>query len=143
MERIFQKRIKKKRTQRQTNRSFSEEAIRRKKTTEKLNKAEKEFKTVHIEGRQEKSDRLMRDIKLILQGKEIKKLCDSEIRLIPQYDYTELVAFNEKVKACIMMQKQYLVQIYVMEVELDSVETKIKDNKNKTLREHILEMNKG
>ena len=107
-----------------------------------MNKEEKEFKTVHIECIGEKSDRLARDIKLILQGKELKKLCDLEIRLIPQFDYTESVTYNEKVKACIMIQKQFITQIDSREVDLDSVETIIKENKYKTLREHILEMNK-
>ena len=35
-----------------------------------------------------------------------------------------------------------MAQIGTMEVELNSVETIIKENKNKTLREHILDMNK-
>ena len=41
-----------------------------------------------------------------------------------------------------MIQKQFMVQIGTMEVELNSVETIIKENNNKTLREHILDMNK-
>ena len=73
------------------------------KFTEKTNKTEKDFETVHVEGIGHKSEKLIRDIKVILSGKEINKLCLSEVRLIPQYDYKESVAFNEKVKACIMM----------------------------------------
>ena len=113
------------------------------KFSERTNKTEKDFKRVHVEGIGFKSDKLTRDIKAILLSNEINKLCVSEIRLIPQYNYTESVAFNEKVKTCIMMQKQYLAQIEVMEIELDSVDTKVKSNNNKTIREHILDMNKG
>ena len=43
-----------------------------KKVNEKMSKEEKEFKTVHIEGIGDKSDKLARDIKTILQGKAIK-----------------------------------------------------------------------
>ena len=115
-----------------------------KKADEKMSKEEKDFNTVHIEGIGDKSDKLARDIKTILQGKVIKKLCDSDIdiRLIPQYNYTESVAFNKKVKACIMVQKQFMAQIDTMELELDSVETVIKEGKNKSVRELILDMNK-
>ena len=41
-----------------------------------------------------------------------------------------------------MIQKQFIAQIDSMEVDLDSVETIIKENKHKTLRENILGMNK-
>ena len=107
-----------------------------------MNKEDKDFKTVHVEGIGDKSDRLTKEIKTILEGKEIKKLCDTTIRLIPQFDFKESIAFNEKVNVCITIQKQFMAQIGTMEVELNSVETIIKENNNKTLREHILDMNK-
>ena len=68
-----------------------------KKSTGQMNKEDKDFKTVHVEGIGDKSDRLTKEIKTILEGKEIKKLCDTTIRLIPQFDFKESIAFNEKV----------------------------------------------
>ena len=40
-----------------------------------------------------------------------------------------------------MTQKQFMEQIDSMEIELDSIETNIKEKKNKTIREPILDLN--
>ena len=85
------------------------------------------------------SDRIKLDIKSILKGTAIKAIYHSELRLIPQYDYRQQNShYNDKVKSCIMSHDQYMAQITMGDLDIDSVSRMIACQENATMRELIL-----